>query len=223
MQQQRIDFKNELVGGIDKQIQEGRDPNIPHVSDTVLCPRQGVFRVLNPGSPYPKQMRNWVLCGKQIHTAAQNLLNPERFEVEKEVKTASGIVGHVDIYIKDENKPVEYKTTRSARKNLPKSFHKEQLKRYMAMLNSPDGVLFYQLINDFSEDPFLQYDIHTNEQEKREVLKNMEYDRIEREEAIKKKDPSIARAIRYNKELNWLCSDCPFNVACEKMYIDERA
>jgi CRISPR/Cas system-associated exonuclease Cas4 (RecB family) len=213
---QTIDFKSLFLNKVEKKLMEPREG--AHVSDTVLCPRKGVFHRLNPDEKPNPKMKNWTLCGKQVHAAAQDILGMEEFEIEKKISTTTGIVGSVDIYIKAENKPVEYKTTRSARKNLPKSFHIEQLKRYMAILNSPDGVLFYQLINDFSDDPFLQFDIHITEEEKREVLKNMEYDRIEWEEAIKNKDPSIARAIMGSTSLGWLCEDCPFRTQCEKIY-----
>lgn len=219
LQTERIDFKSYFLGNVDKKLTEPHG-NIdePHMSTFSLCPRKDVFHRLNPNTPINPSMRNWVLCGKQVHAAAQDILGTQEFEIEKEIKTSTGIVGHVDIYIKNENKPIEYKTTRSARKNLPKRFHKDQLKMYMSTLNSPDGVLFYQLINDFSEDPFLQFDIHIDEEEKRKVLMNLEYDRIEWQEALKNKDPSLVRAIMLDKELSFLCNDCPFRAQCEKIY-----
>jgi CRISPR/Cas system-associated exonuclease Cas4 (RecB family) len=224
-----LDFKAHFVGRIDRKIRQGRvdkdgrpDSRV-HVSDTVLCPREKIFRILNPEAPFNPKMRNWILSGEQIHAFAESILEKDRFETEKEIQTDTGLVGKVDIYIKEENRPVEYKSTRSAKRNVPKKFHINQLKKYMAILGSRTGTLFYQLTNDYSIDPFPSFDFQIDEKERRKLLQSMEEDRQMIEKAKKEKDPSIARAIRYNLDLNWLCKDCPFTTECMDIYSKQRA
>ena len=81
-----------------------------HVSDIVMCPRQRVFRHLNPTSPTDREV-NMYSSGKSMHEAIQILFmsNRMRFEVEKYVEH-EGIVGSIDIFDKATNQPLEFKT-----------------------------------------------------------------------------------------------------------------
>ncbi len=92
-----------------------------HVTDIVMCPRQRVFRQINPTPPTDREV-NMYSSGKSTHEAIQKLFmsNRIRFEVEKYVEY-EGIQGSIDIYDKKRNEPLEFKSLRAANINEPKS------------------------------------------------------------------------------------------------------
>jgi len=70
-----------------------------HVTDVVMCPRQRVFKQIDPIPPSPTDREiNMFSSGKSTHEAIQKLFmsNRMRFEVEKYVEHA-GIQGSIDI------------------------------------------------------------------------------------------------------------------------------
>jgi CRISPR/Cas system-associated exonuclease Cas4 (RecB family) len=188
-----------------------------HVSDIVLCPRQRVFKEIDP-QPITDKDLNMYSSGRAIHEAVQSLFksNPRRFEVEKYVEY-NDIEGSIDIYDKKKNSPIEFKTSRSTNIDKPRSFQVEQLRYYMAMHDSSMGYMMYQCLMQFGGSPWRQFKITMNENQRNEQLKKLVREVTSLQRAIKEEDPSLARDVYSDKELNWLCRECPYATECERM------
>ena len=190
-----------------------------HVTDIVMCPRQRVFRQIDP-KPQPPTDReiNMYSSGKSMHEAIQKLFmsNRMRFEVEKYVEY-EGIQGSIDIYDKKRNEPLEFKTLRAATINEPKRFHVEQLMYYMAMLHVPIGQIIYQCLLQFGTNPFVSFEISMTEKERQDQLSKLEQEIKTLQLAITTKDPKLARGVFSDTGMNWLCKDCPYAKSCERI------
>jgi hypothetical protein len=188
-----------------------------HVTDIVMCPRQRVFKQIDP-TPHPPTDRevNMYSSGKATHEAIQKLFmsNRMRFEVEKYVEHA-GIQGSIDIYDKKKNAPLEFKTVRGATVKEPKSFHVEQLMYYMAMLGVPIGQIIYQCLMQFGNNPFVSFEVIMTEKERQDQLNKLEQEICSLQHAISMKDPGLARGVFSDAGMNWLCKDCPYAKSCE--------
>jgi CRISPR/Cas system-associated exonuclease Cas4 (RecB family) len=188
-----------------------------HVSDIIFCPRQKVFREIQPE---PLSIRNLSMfsSGKSIHETIQLLFlsNRGRFEKEKYVEYEN-IIGSVDIYDQKKRVPIEFKTIRSSTIQKPKSFHVDQLKYYMAMLHTNTGYVLYQCLMHFEDEPFKIFRFSMSELEQERQLQKLVQEVISLDTALKLKDPSRARHIFFNMELNWLCRDCPYAIKCKQM------
>ncbi|MPZ05700.1 MAG: Dna2/Cas4 domain-containing protein [Nitrososphaeraceae archaeon] len=188
-----------------------------HVSDVCLCPRQKVFRKIDQ-LPIDVKTVSIYSAGKAMHEAIQLLFLSDKrtFEREKYVEY-DDIQGSVDIYDRRRNIPLEFKTSRASDIKEPKSFHVEQLKYYMAMLAAPEGYILYQLLMHFGQTPFKSFRITMNAQERinqRERLV-MEINSLKR--AMEAGDPSLARSVRQDLDLQWMCKDCPYSIECKRM------
>lgn len=188
-----------------------------HVSDVLMCPRQKVFRTILP-SPLTDREINMFSSGKSIHEAIQRMFlsNRGRFETEKYVEYLD-IQGSIDIYDKKANRPIEFKTSRTASINEPKSFHVEQLKYYMAMLDVPVGHIIYQCLLNYGNDPFRIFKVTMSEKQRMEQLAKLTGEMRTLQAAISSNDPSVARGVYSDPELNWLCRECPYAEDCERM------
>lgn len=188
-----------------------------HVSDITMCPRQRVFKEIRPIPVTPRDL-NMYSSGKAIHEAIQLLFlsNRGRFEKEKYVEYEN-IIGSVDIYDQKRRVPIEFKTIRSSTIQKPKSFHVDQLKYYMAMLHSKTGYVLYQCLMHFEDEPFKIFRFSMSELEQERQLQKLMQEIISLDTAFKLKDPSRARHIFFNKELNWLCGGCPYAIKCKQM------
>src|SRR5438445_6389838 len=82
-----------------------------HVTDIVLCPRQRVFKEIDP-LPLTNKELNMYSSGRAVHEALQYLLmsNPRRFEKEKYVEY-NDIEGSIDIFDKKRNVPPRIQDT----------------------------------------------------------------------------------------------------------------
>jgi hypothetical protein len=190
-----------------------------HVTDVVICPRQRVFKQLDPKPPAPTDREiNFYSSGKSIHEAIQKLFmsNRMRFEVERYVEY-EGIQGSIDVYDKKRNEPLEFKSLRAATIAEPKSFHMEQLMYYMAMLDVPVGQITYQCLLQFGDDPFVSFEVTMTEKERIDQLGKLQKEIGSLKAAISMKDPSLARGVLSNKGMNWLCKDCPYLKRCERL------
>jgi CRISPR/Cas system-associated exonuclease Cas4 (RecB family) len=188
-----------------------------HVTDVVMCPRQRVFKQIDPIPPSPTDREiNMYSSGRSMHEAIQKLFmsNRMRFEVEKYVEH-EGIQGSIDIYDKKKNEPVEFKTLRGATISEPKSFHVEQLMYYMAMLDVPVGQIIYQCLMQFGTNPFVSFEIAMTEKERQDQLDKLEQEIKSLQLAISMKDPGLARGVFSDRSMNWLCKDCPYSKKCE--------
>jgi hypothetical protein len=127
------------------------------------------------------------------------------------------IEGSIDVYDKKKNIPIEFKTCRSDHIDKPRSFQEEQLRYYMSMQSSTTGYMMYQCLMQFGGSPWRQFKITMNENQQSEQLKKLVREIISLQSAIKEKDPSLARDVFSDRELNWLCRECPYAKECEKM------
>ena len=216
-----------------------------HISDLVNCPRQRIFKILEP-TPLTDRELNFFSSGRGIHSALENLIMhfPERFEHEKDIRhefkpldksLGEKIVveGHVDMYDKMYNVPIEAKTRRVAKADKAKSFHYEQLEYYQAILNAPEGVILYQLLINFGDNPWVEFPSTMTETERKEQLKKLEREAESFYKARVKQDPSLARHVMDDPTFNsWLCWEeewkdkkptgkktarCPYYEQCLKM------
>lgn len=188
-----------------------------HVTDIVLCPRQKVFKEIDP-LPITDKDLNIYSSGRAIHEAVQWLFmsNPRRFEKEKYVEY-SNIEGSMDIYDKKKNAPLEFKSYRSSHIDKPKSFQEEQLRYYMAMQDSPVGYMVYQCLMHFGTNPWRKFKVTMTEQERHSQLEKLVRETRSLQKAIQAKDPSLARGVYSDSEMNWLCKECPYAKECEKI------
>lgn len=87
----------------------------------------------------------------------------------------------------------------------------------MAMQNSPIGYMIYQCIMHFGDRPWREFKVTMTEQQRKEQLEKLVMEITSLQNAMKAKDPSLARNIYLDKELNWLCKECPYAKECETM------
>ena len=188
-----------------------------HVSDALCCPRQHVFKSLEPIPLTQEEIERFSL-GKAIHNSFETTLScydPGRFKKEHYV-TYMGITGTIDLYDAKNNIPIELKSTRQVNVTEPKSFQVQQLKWYMALVNSRTGFLIYYMQN-MVRTPLKQFKIEMTQIELDEERYNLVKEMKAIKTAIKAKDPSLAKGIWADEDLNWLCKSCPYAVECEKM------
>lgn len=188
-----------------------------HVTDIALCPRQRVFKQIDP-LPITNKELNKYSSGKGIHEAVQRLFmsSPGRFEKEKYVEH-NDIVGSIDIFDKKRNSPLEFKTLRSSKIDKPKRFQEEQLRYYMAMQHSPTGYMIYQCLMNFSNDAWRQFKVTMTEEQRRDQLEKLAREIKALAYAMENKDPSLARGVYSDEGLSWMCEDCPYAKECMQM------
>lgn len=188
-----------------------------HVSDVCLCPRLNVFRKIDR-LPIDAKTVSIFAVGKAIHEAVQLLYRTDKrtFEIEKYVEHQD-IQGSVDIHDRRRNIPLEFKTTRASDIKKPKSFHVEQLKYYMAMLDAPEGYMLYQLLMHFGNTPFKTFQILMNAQERKDQRDKLVKEVNSLKRAMEAGDPSLARSVRQDPDLNWMCKDCPYSIECKRI------
>jgi CRISPR/Cas system-associated exonuclease Cas4 (RecB family) len=188
-----------------------------HVSNTCLCPRLEVFRKVDRRPIGPKNVCIYS-SGKAIHEAVQLLYRSDKrtFEIEKYVEYQD-IQGSVDIYDRRRNIPLEFKTTRASDIKEPKSFHVEQLKYYMSMLESSEGYIVYQLLMHFGETPLKAFRITMNAQEREDQRDKLVNEVKSLKRAMEGGDPSLARSVSQDPDLKWMCKDCPYYIECKRI------
>jgi hypothetical protein len=181
-----------------------------HVTDIALCPRQRVFKSIDP-LPITDKELNMYSSGRAVHEAVQWLFmsNPGRYEKEKYVEY-NDIEGSIDIFDKKRNTPIEFKTLRSSNIEKPKSFQEEQLRYYMAMQDSSNGRMIYQCIMHFGDKPWREFKVTMTEQQRKGQLEKLVKEITSLQNAMKAKDPSLARSVYHDKE-------CPYSKECETM------
>lgn len=186
-----------------------------HVSDLTLCIRKSIFRKLDP-TPITMKELSFFTSGRAMHEALQALTSayPSTFEMEKSINYDK-IVGHIDVYNKIKNIPIEFKTYRAKSIEQPKGFHLAQLKAYMAMINATKGEIIYQCLMNFDGNPFVSFDIQTTEEENKTTLQVLLLKAEDYTKNLEAKTPLKAESVFNNKEMNWLCKDCPYYQQCE--------
>jgi len=182
-----------------------------------MCPRQRVFKEID-SLPVTDKDLNIFSSGRAVHEAVQSLFNSNqrRFEKEKYVEY-NDIEGSIDIFDKRRNTPVEFKTLRSSNIDKRKRFQQEQLRYYMAMQDSHIGYMIYQCIMHFGDTPWREFKVTMTEQQRKDQLEKLVKEIRSLQNAMKAKDPSLARSVHMDNELNWLCKECPYSKECETM------
>lgn len=188
-----------------------------HVSDVCLCPRLNVFRKVDR-RPIDAKTLSIYSAGKSMHEVVQWLFlsNKRMFEREKYVEFED-IQGSVDIYDRRRNIPLEFKTTRASDIREPKSFHVEQLKNYMSILGAQQGYMIYQLLLHFGQKPFKTFRITMSAGERQAQRDKLVKEVNSLKRAMEVGDPSLARSVNKDPDLNWLCKDCPYSIECKRI------
>lgn len=191
-----------------------------HITSLNLCMREKVFQHLNPKPLRPIQLK-WFSNGNAIHHKLQVLIsdNPE-FELEKEV-TRGNIVAHIDMYDNKRKFPVEAKSLAQGEIEVPKNFHIDQLKMYMALTDDEIGVMLYDPMLAYGDEPFSEWTVRMTKEERQAKLEEIENKAKLYSLAMERKDPSIASHINYDPEYNWHCDHCIYADTCAEMRAKE--
>ncbi len=194
-----------------------------HVSDLTLCPRESCFRKLDP-KPLTDTDINFFSSGKAIHEALQSLVKkyPDRFEIEKEVKFGD-IVGHIDLFDRQNHIPIEAKSARVKTMTEPKAHYLKQLEAYMALTEADAGIILVQCLLNYEDSPFLEFEHKMTAEQRKAVLSQLQQDAIILKIGIMEQDPGLVRHINYDLTLNWKCRYCPYAKPCEQMRIEANA
>lgn len=183
-----------------------------HLSELVLCPRQAVCRRLDP-KPLSLNTIAFFVSGQAMHEAIQYLaiwLGRKRVWIEKRVK-CQGVFCTVDLVI-DDDLVVEVKTTTSKKLDL-RPHYKDQCEGYMAATNIQRGkILVFSLTN--YDQRFQVHDIQMTDEQLETKRKWIEREGKQQKLAIRKKNWKLARAIKDNTNLNWLCRECQYKQPC---------
>lgn len=186
-----------------------------YIKDLALCHRKKVFRIIDPIPMTDTELFNYV-NGIANHEIIQRLfmMHPDRFRSEMHV-TYMNVKGKIDVYDKWFNTVIDIKVSKSQKLMLkPLKFHEEQLKSYMAIIDADDGQLLYQL-NNFRS--YLPFSLHMNSDQRREQLTKLESQADLLHKAIEERDPSIAKCIYDDDDLNWMCYKCQYLQRCKEM------
>jgi PD-(D/E)XK nuclease superfamily len=188
-----------------------------HVTDTTGCHRYKVFQTIDRRPLGPKNVCIYSI-GKAMHEAVQLLFRSDKrtFEIEKYVEHQD-IQGSVDIYDRRRNIPLEFKTIRASDIKQPKSFHVEQLRYYMSMLGAEEGYVIYQQLLHFGETPLKYFRESMNAQQRQAQLDKLVEEVKSLKRAMEAKDPSLAKSVSQDPNLNWMCRDCPYSIECNRI------
>ena len=116
--------------------------------------------------------------------------------------------GKIDICDKELNNIVDVKTSKSQEILLkPFKFHEEQVRYYMAMMDSDEGQIIYQM-NNFGK--YLPFPIYMTTEQRKEQLLKLEAEAKSLQQAIKAGDPSLVKGIFNDNEINWMCKKCQY-------------
>ena len=185
------------------------------VKDLTLCPRKAVFSKIDP-VPMTDEELYYYVSGQADHEVIQRhfMMHPDRFRSEVEVQYDQ-VRGRIDIYDKILNNVIDIKTSKSQKILLkPFSFHEKQVRYYMAMMGSNEGQIIYQM-NNFSG--YRSFPIYMNAEQRRLVLEEIQSEAHSLKNAIDTRDPSLAKGIYLDREINWICNKCPYSQKCQSM------
>ena len=270
-----------------------------HVTDTNGCPRQNVYKYLDPVPLKPIEMK-YFAQGRGIHGFYEGLFvrHPDRFSehevwlsrkthkifqvidaegrktmlqislskkwlefysslgdmnqvrdykhsltiledvynnylIKNGINPDNDIVAHIDLYDRQTNQPYEMKSKEKAEKLSPEPIHVKQVKRYMALLDAEHGGVWYHLILNHTENPYAEFPVHMDKEERKQVLENLIVDSDKLALAKERKDPSIARHVMLDgSDWDWACryvskngtvyEKCPYYKQCKDLVYPKR-
>jgi hypothetical protein len=201
--------------------EERRKDGKIHISSLNLCIREKVFQHLRPEPLTPIKVK-WFSTGNAVHHKLQVLAaRKPQYQIEKPV-IRGNIIAHIDIYDNKRKFPIEAKSLVQAEQEVPRNFHVDQLKMYMAMTDDDIGVLFYDPLLAY-DIPFAEWTIRMTKEERNKKLEEIETKAAIYSLAMARKDPSLAPYIFGDREYDWHCDRCTYYKECEQMRIKERA
>jgi CRISPR/Cas system-associated exonuclease Cas4 (RecB family) len=183
------------------------------IKDLTLCPRKKVFAIIDP-VPMPEHELYDYISGQAGHDVIERLFRmyPARFRCEMSIQYKN-IKGRIDVYDKFLNNILDIKESKSQKILLkPFKFHEEQVKYYMAMMDSEEGQIIYQM-NNFGK--YFPFSIYMNTKERKLQLDKLEREAVSLQKAIEASDPLLARGIYDDDEIKWLCNRCPYLDKCK--------
>lgn len=235
------EFMEDLRRGLKKKFARKREG--VHMSD--LCPRQIVFRDIHPEVEMSFTDVNNFTSGAAIGAALESISEEHKDKYSTEAFTNMGhfINGHIDVFNKQKNIPVEFKTYRSGSTDkLPKWHQLDQLMSYMTGQNAEYGILLYQLLMRFDDGvfaieqpvpgvvnvdkpwksglimlefgPFVAYVKRMSPEERIAHSKNKVEVGLQQVKARAYGQPALAPHVMDNPELTWLCRKCPWLEEC---------
>lgn len=192
-----------------------------HVSDIALCPRETVFRRLEPQGIDNTQL-GFFTSGEAIGIAIQALAtsDPERYKAEYEIKF-EGLEAHIDLYDSINNIPIECKSFNGADMEAPKPHYIAQLKAYMAMLGAKKGIILVQILQHFrskagnKNGPFKTWIVTMDDEQILQERIRLMKERTDFQVSLMLKDPSKARHVVGNTDLSWKCNYCKYVAKCQ--------
>lgn len=214
-------FRMEDYLGIMKEAREqlSSKDNTFAVKDLTLCHRKKVFSIIDPIPMTDEELYNYV-SGQANHEVMERLymLYPERFRTEMDVHYKN-IKGKVDVFDKYLHNVIDTKTSKSQKVLLkPFKFHEEQVRYYMAMTDSDEGQIIYQM-NNFGK--YVPFPIYMTAEQRKEQLLKLETEAKSLQHAIEAADPSLVRGIYNDNEMKWMCNGYPYLEKCRSMRDNE--
>jgi hypothetical protein len=186
------------------------------IKDLALCHRKKVFSMIDPVPMTAEELYGYV-SGQAAHDIIERLFRmfPNRFRLEMEVYYET-VRGKVDVYDKLYNCIIDIKTSSSQKVLLkPFKFHEEQVRYYMAIQDSEDGVLMYYMNNIYGK--YRLFPIYMSVEERKAQLEKLRLYATSLLKAIEVGDPSLAKGIYDDNEIKWLCNKCPYLEKCKVM------
>lgn len=210
----------DLYTALDKKYNPPREG--VHVSDIAICPRETIFRRLAPQKADATQL-GFFTSGAAIGEAIQALASAEHRYIPEYAVEFAGLQAHIDLWDDLKKIPIECKSYNGSDMEQPKAHYTTQLRSYMAMTHSRTGIILVQLLQHFRSrngqngKPFKTWVISMTDEQ---ILAERERLKQEVEDfnvALVLKDPSKARHVADDKDLNWKCSYCRFVQQCIDM------
>jgi PD-(D/E)XK nuclease superfamily len=182
------------------------------VKDLTMCHRKKVFSITDPVPMTEGELYDYI-SGQAAHDVIERLfmMHPTRFRSEKEIQY-SNIKGKIDIHDKLFNNVIDIKSSKSQETLFrPFKFHEEQVRGYMAIIDSEEGQIIYQM-NNFGK--YLCFPIFMTAEERKKQLEKLESEANSLRNAIHAQDPSLVKGIYDDREMKWLCNKCPYVQKC---------
>ena len=182
------------------------------VKDLTMCHRKKVFSIIDPVPMTEGELYDYV-SGQAAHEVIERLfmMYPTRFRSEKEIQYCN-IKGKIDIHDKLLNNVIDIKTSKSQQTLFkPFKFHEEQVRDYMAIIDSEEGQIIYQM-NNFGK--YLCFPIFMTTEERKKQLEKLESEANSLRNAIDVGDPSLVKGIYDDRQMKWLCNKCPYVEKC---------
>lgn len=194
-----------LVEGLSKR-EYSNDRVGVHVSDLTLCLRKSYYSRTSPKRPTPETLGYYV-DGCRRDFVIKGLLGTKVVAAEKD-----GIWFTPDS-IDEYGNPIEIKTTRAS-EGISRHYI-TQLAYYMVLLEKTKGRLVIQRVGFRKTDsPFEAYDFEFEPGEMKLYRQEMIDRRNSLNDALDRRDPSLAPSVRADAQFNWLCKNCPWDADC---------